>query len=135
MKKNRIAADAERKVNEMEAKRTNTLVKITRRAFVGMASAAMLAFGGCIICGHEFLDTMPLPRSRGGTDEAWAEVTNGAPVRAAVYVGPGARGASMRRGHRVRAARAVRRPACRGVRPGRGGDTGRPRGGRAVLRQ
>ena len=92
MKKNRIAADAERKVNEMEAKRTNTLVKITRRAFVGMASAAMLAFGGCIICGHEFLDTMPLPRSRGGTDEAWAEVTNGAPVRAAVYVGPGARG-------------------------------------------
>ena len=77
---------------ENNAKGCAFALALTRRAFVGMASAAMLAFSGCIICGHEFVDTMPLPRSRGGTDEAWAEVTNGAPVRAAVYVGPGARG-------------------------------------------
>ena len=59
---------------------------LTRRAFVGMASAAMLAFSGCVLC-----DNLP-PRPIGGSDEAWAAITNGAPVRAAVYVGPGARG-------------------------------------------
>ena len=60
--------------------------RITRRTFFGMASAALLAFSGCVIC-----DNLP-SRPIGGSDEAWAEITNGAPVRAAVYVGPGARG-------------------------------------------
>ena len=51
---------------------------LTRRTFVGMASAAMLAFSGCVLC-----DNLP-PRPIGGSDEAWAAITNGAPVRVAV---------------------------------------------------
>ena len=47
---------------------------LTRRTFVGMASAAMLAFSGCVLC-----DNLP-PRPIGGSDEAWAAITNGAPV-------------------------------------------------------
>ena len=68
------------------------LDRITRRTFFGMASAAMLAFGGCAMFGHETVETMPLPRSLGGSKEAWEEISNGVPVRVAVYVGPGARG-------------------------------------------
>jgi len=70
----------------MENGKTFNLAKVARRTFIGMASAAMLAFGGCVIC-----DNLP-PRPIGGSDEAWAAISNGAPVRAAVYVGPGARG-------------------------------------------
>ena len=57
-----------------------------RRIFAGMLPAAMLAFSGCVICDN------PPPLPDGGSDEAWAAISNGAPVRAAVYVGPGARG-------------------------------------------
>ena len=71
---------------ENNAKGCAFALALTRRAFVGMASAAMLAFSGCVLC-----DNLP-PRPIGGSDEAWAAITNGAPVRAAVYVGPGARG-------------------------------------------
>lgn len=62
------------------------LAKITRRTFAGMASVALLAFCGCVIC-----DNLP-PRPTGGSEEAWKEIADGAPVRTAVYVGPGARG-------------------------------------------
>ena len=57
-----------------------------RRIFVGMLPATMLAFSGCVICDN------PPPLPDGGSGEAWAAISNGAPVRAAVYVGPGARG-------------------------------------------
>ena len=60
--------------------------KIERHAFVGIATAALLAFCGCVVC-----DNLP-PRPIGGSGEAWAAITNGAPVRTAVYVGAGARG-------------------------------------------
>lgn len=55
------------------------------RLLLSLASAALLLFGGCAICGN-------LSRPIGGSEEAWAAISNGAPVRAAVYVGPGARG-------------------------------------------
>lgn len=53
-------------------------------------AAAVLSIGGCALrqgpCG---------PCPEGGSAEAWAAVSNGAPVRVAVYVGPGARGVGM----------------------------------------
>ena len=61
------------------------LARVTRRAFFGIASAALLAFGGCVICG------LP-PRPLGGSEEAWKQIADGAPVRVAVYVDRGARG-------------------------------------------
>jgi len=59
----------------------------TRRWFMGLSTAALLALAGCSI----FTPTAP----KGGSPEAWAAISNGAPVRVAVFAGPGARGVGM----------------------------------------
>lgn len=61
------------------------MCKIGRRAMLGMATGALLVTAGCAL----FPPSIP----EGGSKEAWeAIVSNGAPLRVAVYVGPGARG-------------------------------------------
>ena len=60
-------------------------MKITRSLFIGFAAAMALA--GCSM----FQSSGP----QGGSPEAWAAISNGAPVRVAVFAGPGARGVGM----------------------------------------
>ncbi len=60
---------------------------VTRRALLGFASAALFALAGCSL--------FPVSGPRGGSPEAWSAISNGAPIRVAVYVGPGARGMGM----------------------------------------
>jgi len=54
---------------------------------VGLSVAMSLTMVGCAV----FSTSSP----KGGSAEAWAAISNGAPVRVAVYVGPGARGVGM----------------------------------------
>ena len=62
-----------------------SMCKIGRRAMLGMAMGTLLVTAGCAL--------FPPSSPEGGSQEAWeAIVSNGAPVRVAVYVGPGARG-------------------------------------------
>ena len=67
------------------------LFGIARRSFIAMASAALLAFGGCTMLDNLLCDKAP-PLPAGGSEEAWKRIAEGANVRVAVYVGPGARG-------------------------------------------
>ena len=57
---------------------------LIRRMFVGIVSATLLAFSGCVIC-----DNLP-PRPAGGSGEAWAAISNGGPVPLADKPIPGA---------------------------------------------
>lgn len=63
------------------------MFQVARRCFLALVPAALVAFAGCSL----FAPAAP----KGGSDEAWAAISNGAPVRVAVYVGPGARGVGM----------------------------------------
>ncbi|MCQ2393129.1 MAG: BPL-N domain-containing protein [Kiritimatiellae bacterium] len=60
---------------------------VSRRLFLGLSTGALLALTGCSL----FSARGP----KGGSPEAWAAISNGAPVRVAVYAGPGARGVGM----------------------------------------
>lgn len=61
-----------------------SMCKIGRRAMLGMAIGTLLVTAGCAL--------FPPSSPEGGSPEAWEAIASGAPVRAAVYVGPGARG-------------------------------------------
>jgi len=61
--------------------------KLNRIMAAALSLAALIVMTGC-------QTPPPLPPS-GGSPEAWAAISNGAPVRVAVYVGPGARGVGM----------------------------------------
>ena len=61
--------------------------KLNRMMAAALSLAALIVMTGC-------QTPPPLPPS-GGSPEAWAAISNGAPVRVAVYVGPGARGVGM----------------------------------------
>ena len=61
--------------------------KLNRMMAAALSLAAVIVMTGC--------QTPPLPPPAGGSPEAWAAISNGAPVRVAVYVGPGARGVGM----------------------------------------
>ena len=57
-----------------------------------MMAAAVSLLAAMVITGC----TTPMPQElAGGSPEAWEAISNGAPVRVAVYVGPGARGVGM----------------------------------------
>ena len=57
-----------------------------------MMAAAVSLLAAMMITGC----TTPMPQElAGGSPEAWEAISNGAPVRVAVYVGPGARGVGM----------------------------------------
>ncbi len=60
---------------------------VSRRAWLGLSAAALAALTGCSL----FTPAAP----KGGSPEAWAAISNGAPVRVAVFTGPGARGVGM----------------------------------------
>ncbi|MBP5509288.1 MAG: hypothetical protein J6Z49_00045 [Kiritimatiellae bacterium] len=59
-------------------------------ALLGIASAVLVTLAGCT-----FLPVAKPEEPVGGSVAAWTAVSNGAPVRVAVYVGPGARGVGM----------------------------------------
>ena len=52
-----------------------------------IAALTLVVAAGCAV--------IPVPQSEGGSTEAWTAISNGAPVRVAVYTGPGARGVGM----------------------------------------
>ncbi len=52
-----------------------------------IAAAALFVLAGCSV--------LPFSEPEGGSAAAWSAISNGAPVRVAVYVGPGARGVGM----------------------------------------
>ena len=60
---------------------------ITRKLFGVLSLAAVATLTGCSM--------FSVAEPKGGSPEAWAAISNGAPVRVAVYAGPGARGVGM----------------------------------------
>ena len=64
-----------------------SIENVIRRGRFAVVVGALLAVAGCAL--------FPSARPEGGSAGAWAAISNGAPVRVAVYVGPGARGVGM----------------------------------------